>query len=133
MKAANCTAAFFGSLLAASAMLASGARAEIPSSEAYQLHCSGCHRPDGSGDARIVPSLRALAPLLEVPGGRDYLVRVPGVAQAPLASAELAPLLNYVLREIAGAQSFVPFTESEVESLRRRPLRDPAAERPAIP
>jgi len=122
-----------GTILAASAALASEASAEIPSAEAYQLHCSGCHRPDGSGDVRVVPSLRELAPLLDVPGGRAYLVRVPGVAQAPLDSAELAPLLNYVLREIARAESFVPFTESEVESLRRSPLRDPVAARPTIP
>lgn len=145
MKAANFPVAFIvfswaagairagGAFLAASAFVTISASAEVPPAEAYQLHCSGCHRPDGSGDGRVVPSLRELGPLLDVPGGRDYLVRVPGVAQAPLASAELAPLLNYVLREMAGAGSFAPFTESEVESLRRAPLRDPVAERPTIP
>jgi mono/diheme cytochrome c family protein len=122
-----------GAILAVGATLPASAPAEIPSAEAYQIHCSGCHRPDGSGDVRVVPSLREIGPLLDVPGGREYLVRVPGVAQAPLDSAELAPLLNYVLREIAGAASFAPFTPSEVESLRRLPLREPAAERPTIP
>jgi mono/diheme cytochrome c family protein len=106
------------------------AQAERPVLEAYRLHCSGCHGSDGSGEAGIVPSLRKLGPLLDVEGGRDYLVRVPGVAQAPLDNVELAALLNFVLKEMAGVNSFIPFSEGEIESLRRFPLRDPAAVRP---
>jgi len=102
-----------------------------PPEEAYRLHCSGCHGPDGAGSAGVAPSLRELAGLLAAPGGRAYLVRVPGVAQAPLASAELARLLNWVLRELSGAGDLAPYTAGEVEAWRRDPLRDPLAARPA--
>ncbi len=114
----------------ASAIAPNAAQAEIPASEAYQLHCSGCHGPDGRGDDRIVPSLREIGPLMHVEGGREYLARVPGVAQAPLPSDELATLLNYILLEMAGVESLVPFTEDEIASLRTSPLRDPVAQRP---
>ncbi|MFO1329574.1 MAG: cytochrome C, partial [Rubrivivax sp.] len=46
----------------------------------YLLHCSGCHRPDGSGaPERYVPDLRALGRFLQVDGGRAFIVQVPGV------------------------------------------------------
>ena len=35
---------------------------------------------------------------LTVPGGREYLVRVPGSAQSPLSDAELARVLNWMIR-----------------------------------
>lgn len=115
-------------LLAASA--ATGASAEIPVREAFQLHCSGCHGPDGRGDGRMVPDLRNLAPLLEVEGGRAYLVRVPGVAQAPLESAALARLLDFVLRDLSGVGDHEAFDAAEVDLWRRRPLLDPVGARP---
>ena len=115
-------------LLAASA--ATGASAEVPVREAFQLHCSGCHGPDGRGDGRMVPDLRALAPLLAVEGGREYLVRVPGVAQAPLESAALARLLDFVLTEMSGVDDLEAFGPAEVERLRKRPLLDPVGARP---
>lgn len=102
-----------------------------PADEQYRLHCSGCHGPDGRGDPRVVPSLRAIGPFAATLEGRRYLVRVPGVAQAPLPSAELAGLLNYVLAELAEASGFEPFTAAEVEAGRQAPLRDPLAMRPA--
>lgn len=115
-------------LLAASA--ATGVSAEVPVREAFQLHCSGCHGPDGRGDGRMVPDLQALAPLLSVEGGREYLVRVPGVAQAPLESAALARLLDFVLTELSGVDDHEAFEAAEVDGLRRRPLLDPVRARP---
>lgn len=108
-------------------------RAEPPPAEAYQLHCSGCHRADGRGDARIVPTLLELDRLIEAPGGREYVIRVPGVAQAPLPSRDLAALLNWILTELNESNDFVRFDEIEVESFRREPLRDPIGARPALP
>jgi len=121
-------------VLVAAAALAHPAAvaAQVPPAEAYQLHCSGCHGPDGRGDGRMIPSLRTLAPLLEAPGGRAYMGRVPGVAQASLPSAELARLLNWMLGTLSGATGFAPFEADEVEALRRTPLRDPVAARPRI-
>ena len=104
--------------------------AEIPAREAFQLHCSGCHGLDGRGDAAFVPDLYALAPLIAVPGGREYLVRVPGVAQAPVESAALARLLNFVLTEMSGVDDLDAFDAAEVEALRRRPFLDPVGARP---
>ena len=52
-------------------------------------------------------SLRAtgLGSLLATPAGRAYLVRVPGVAQAPLDDERLAALLNWVSRELSRVAS----------------------------
>lgn len=113
-------------------LLAPSTAAAIPPEEAYQLHCSGCHRADGSGDPRIVPSLRTLAPLVAAADGRSYLIRVPGVAQAPLPDAELATLLDWVLENFSGMRGFEAFSTEEVAAARLRPLRDPLAERARI-
>ena len=49
----------------------------------YMLHCQGCHGPDGSGARGAVPSFRGeVAKFLRVPGGREYLLRVPGIGPA---------------------------------------------------
>ncbi|MEL0209685.1 MAG: cytochrome C, partial [Novosphingobium sp.] len=51
----------------------------------YMLKCQGCHRPDGSGDDRSNPPMRNIvARFLAVPGGREFLGRVPGVATVDL-------------------------------------------------
>ena len=54
-----------------------------PAQVDYMLNCQGCHLPDGSGfPARQVPDLRnRMGSFLSVPGGREYLVQVPGTAQ----------------------------------------------------
>jgi mono/diheme cytochrome c family protein len=103
-----------------------------PEAESYVLHCSGCHRLDGSGVEGVAPDLREIGPLMDSPAGRDYLVRVPGVAQAPMNDADLARLLNWVLVNLAGRVPAPAYTASEVASLRREPLRDPLAARRAL-
>jgi mono/diheme cytochrome c family protein len=97
----------------------------------YLLNCAGCHRTDASGSTSI-PPLTRIAPLLATPRGRAYLVRVPGVAQAPLSDERLAALLNWALDEFGGAKAFVPYSAAEVASLRTDPLRDPLGERARI-
>ncbi|MEO8466973.1 MAG: cytochrome C [Gammaproteobacteria bacterium] len=93
----------------------------------WVLNCQGCHRADGAGSPGATPALRGnLAKFLAVPGGREYLVRVPGVASAPLRDAELAELLNWTLARFDPAHlpdEFHPFTAAEVRGLRRQPLR----------
>jgi len=98
----------------------------------YVLHCSGCHGPTGRGVPGTTPSLRALGPLGDAPGGRAYLARVPGVAQAPLDDARLARLLNWVLAELSGAPAAPPYDAAEIGALRREPLRDTRAARAAL-
>jgi hypothetical protein len=80
-----------------------------------------------------VPALAgSLARFTRVAGGRAYLVRVPGVAQAPLDDVALAALLNWVLRRFdpdSLVADFSPYQAAEVGRLRRRPLVDVEAER----
>ena len=100
--------------------------------EDYALHCSACHTAEGGGTPGLVPSLRELAPLLTLPGGREYLVRVPGVAQAPLTPDRIARLLNWVLAQYSGLAVEPRYSAEEVEVLRRSPLRDPIGFRAAL-
>ena len=95
----------------------------------YALHCSGCHRMDGAGVQDAVPSFDAVEALMSAPEGREYLVRVPGVAHAPVADERLAALLNYVAFGLAGADGVEPYTTAEVARHRADPLIDPLAAR----
>jgi hypothetical protein len=93
----------------------------------WTLNCQGCHRPDGTGSAGTAPSLAGtVSKFLTVPGGREYLGRVPGVATSALPSADLAELMNWMFwrfdKEHLPA-GFVPFTSGEIERLRAQPLR----------
>lgn len=97
----------------------------------WTLNCQGCHRLDGTGSDTTAPGLAGtVAKFLWVTGGREYLVRVPGVATSPLSDAELADVVNYMLwrfdKEHLPA-NFRPFTAAEVGPLRSRPLRLEAA------
>jgi mono/diheme cytochrome c family protein len=90
----------------------------------YMLNCQGCHLADGSGHPGRVPDLRrSLAPLLGVEGGREFLLRVPGAATAPLDDARLAAVMNWILGEFAPGAVF-PFSAEEVGRLRAAPLTD---------
>jgi hypothetical protein len=99
----------------------------------YALECQGCHRADGSGTPGSVPTLRdSVARFLAVPGGREYVVRVPGVAQAPLDDGALAAVLNWMLDHFDRAHvpaGFAPYAAEEVGRLRKQPLLNVEVER----
>jgi hypothetical protein len=93
----------------------------------WTLNCQGCHRFDGSGSDATAPGIAStVAKFLLVPGGREYLIRVPGVATSPLSDADLAEVMNWMLwrfdKEHLPA-SFQPYTAAEIAPLRARPLR----------
>jgi hypothetical protein len=94
----------------------------------YTLNCQGCHRADGSGTPGSVPALAgSVGKFLRVPGGREFLVRVPGVAQAPLDDAALARVLNWMLERFGTGDvppGVAPYAADEVGRLRRSPLTD---------
>ena len=94
----------------------------------YVLHCQGCHLADGSGAPGAVPTLRnSVGRFLQVPGGREYLVRVPGSSMAPLGDAELAAVLNWMIRRFGPApiaRDFRAYTPDEVAAIRRPPLTE---------
>lgn len=116
------------SALFAAALVASGpAAAEGPRIN-YMLQCQGCHLADGRGSPQAVPALRDfVGKFLRVPRGREYLVRVPGSAQSPLGDAELAEVLNWMVRQFGPAEiaaAFDPFSAPEVARYRDPPLTD---------
>lgn len=93
----------------------------------YQLKCQGCHRPDGSGDLRSNPPMHGVvARFLSVPGGREFIGRVPGVATVDLPDDRLANLVNWTIFRFDRAHvpaGFRPYTASEIGRLRQKPLR----------
>ena len=98
----------------------------------WTLNCQGCHRPDGTGSAGTAPSLAGtVSKFLGVPGGREYLARVPGVSTSPLGNTELAELMNWMFWRFDREHlppDFVPFTAEELGRFRSRPLRLEAAQ-----
>lgn len=99
----------------------------------YMLHCQGCHGPDGSGAPGAVPSFRGqIGKFRQVAGGREYLIRVPGVSQSELDDARVAAVLNWIVAEFDAddaAAGVPPFTAAEVARHRRPPLADVEAVR----
>lgn len=93
----------------------------------YAFRCKGCHGFAGQGTPGHVPRLAGFVGLYtHLPEGRDYLMRVPGVARARLNDARLAAVLNWMLATYGQGQvapSFTPFAVEEVGAARRRPLR----------
>lgn len=105
----------------ASAALAGGSPAEL-----YTLNCWGCHKPHAEGIPGTVPRLAdSMADFLQVPGGREYLVEVPGVAASSLSDAEIAQVLNWLLATFNKAETppdFKPYTAAEVAKYRPHQL-----------
>jgi mono/diheme cytochrome c family protein len=102
----------------------------------YVVHCQGCHRADGSGTPGTIPPLAgSVGKLLRATGGREFLVRVPGVAMAPLDDAEVAAVLNWMLVTFGGAdvpRDFAPYSTREIARLRVDPLVDVDAVRAVL-
>ncbi|MBM7062942.1 cytochrome C [Pseudomonas sp. UL073] len=95
----------------------------------YQLQCAGCHLGDGVGSkANDVPRMKDfVGNFLKVDGGRQFLVRVPGMAQSALNDAQLADLLNWLMREdgMAGKSvpaHYQPYTAEEISATRHDTL-----------
>ena len=97
---------------------------------AYVVHCAGCHGVDGAGSkVGYVPDLRSLGQFLRLPGGREFVIKVPGVMGSGLTDGQVAEVTNWVLSGIAAASvpaGFVPYTREEVARARSTPLVDAA-------
>ena len=115
-------------LLAALLVAVCGTAGAFEPAVNYMLQCMGCHTPDGSGEPGRVPSMRmTLAALAVVPEGRRFLVQVPGSDQSTLSDAELAELLNWMIRNFSSqpkSPDFARYTAQEVARYRRTPLID---------
>ena len=102
----------------------------------YVLHCAGCHGFDGSGvPGGRVPDLRQVGHFLRVPGGREFLVQVPGVLGSGLDDAQVAQVSNWLLGTLAAASlpaEHKPYDGQEIARLRRQTPADVAAVREAL-
>lgn len=94
----------------------------------WQMNCQGCHGTDGTGnEARDVPDLVALERFQRLPAGRDFLIRVPGMARSPLSDEDLTELANWMMGEFATPgvpHDWQPYSTAEVAALRKRPIID---------
>lgn len=99
----------------------------------FVLHCAGCHGVDGAGSTiGQVPDLRKLGAFLRLDGGREFVIKVPGVMGSGLNDQQVAEVANWVLATLAKAslpEAHRPFEAAEVTRARAQPLTDVAAER----
>ena len=103
-----------------------GAADDMLARQNYILNCQGCHLPDGSGSKGNVPKMNDFVGyFLHVPGGREFIVQVPGAANAPISDQELADVMNWLLLNFSKKElpaSFEPYSAAEIGRLRREPL-----------
>lgn len=116
-------------------MASVGAHAEEPKI-AYWLHCGGCHLLDGRGAPPEVPTLiEEPGRIAGLQGGREYLIRIPGVALAGIDDERLADVLNYMLITFSPnstPEGFAPYSAREVGRLRTQVLINPLERRAEI-
>jgi mono/diheme cytochrome c family protein len=118
----------------------SGALPEIPRitgvAQDFARQCQGCHGADGMGARDAIPRLREFVGYFtQLPGGRDYLMRVPGVVFAPLDNQRLAAVLNWTLATFSPAEmapDFAPFTAAEINRHRKNPIVEVRATRDGL-
>ncbi|WP_448663159.1 c-type cytochrome [Sphingomonas sp. CJ20] len=109
------------------AAMAHGAAPGRSAQSDYIEYCAGCHGIQGDATTPAIPALRGqVGRFLCTPEGRDYLIRLPNVAHAPLRDpADLAALMNFVAFRLGGTSAPAdarPFEAAEVERLRQTPL-----------
>ncbi|MES1924920.1 cytochrome C [Salinisphaera sp. T31B1] len=103
----------------------------------YLIHCSGCHRADGSGSRRGgIPDLRGFVGSFgRVHDGRVYLMHVPGITASGLDDAGIAEVMNYIFTRWAEAppnDPVPPFSADEVARLRALSVPDVVQARRAV-
>jgi mono/diheme cytochrome c family protein len=90
----------------------------------YVQYCSGCHGLDGRGAGANsgIPDFRNFVGAFASDDcGRTYVLHVPGVVNTSLGNAEMAALINYLMRTWGGTSlsaDFVEFTAAEVQTRR---------------
>lgn len=100
------------------------------------MECQGCHLADGNGGLEDIPTLNGhVALFLDVRGGREYLARVPGVAQSTLSDQDLTDVLNWVLNRFGPADALsrnLVYTVDEIARLRKQPMTEVSKTRAAL-
>lgn len=113
----------------------------------YTLYCQGCHLAQAEGLRNAVPRMKDFVGyFLHSREGREFIIRVPGVATTSLPDDQLTELVNWLLLTYSSAQlpqPFEPYSVAEVAALRpqleenpeetrMRILREIARELPAL-
>ena len=110
------------SILFAAALLALSTSASAQSaSNLYLLNCWGCHGSRGEGISGTAPPLIGLGDFLKAPGGRAYIIQVPGVSLSALNDADVATVMNWVLENMSKGHlpaQFAPYSTDEVHRYR---------------
>lgn len=133
-------ARFLPGVVAAMVAFSGAARAyetdQLRAATNFRLNCAGCHLQDGSGKAGLVPALAgSIGRIYSVPGGREYIGRIPGVANALLNNEELSQVLNWMVPYFDSQHlrnDFQPYTAAEVGRLRSNPMSNPTIQRAAL-
>jgi mono/diheme cytochrome c family protein len=120
-------AALVASLVAGSVALAETAH-RMPRTN-FILRCVGCHGMDGAGSEKGgIPDFRNyVGAFSRDEAGRTYVMHVPGVVNANLTNAEIADIMNYVMKTFGGPSlpdDYRPFDKAEVDRLRAVPVKD---------
>ena len=88
----------------------------------YMIHCQGCHLPEAVGFAGQVPRMKDFVGyFLHSDEGREFVIRVPGVATSSLSDDALTEMMNWLLLTYSAEQlpkPFIPFSTEEVAALR---------------
>lgn len=97
------------------------------------IQCQGCHLQEATGTPGRVPRLKNfLGFYLHSEEGREFAIRVPGVASAGLPNDELAELMNWILITYSANElpdNFYPYTAEEIGAQRRNMETDPEKRR----
>lgn len=93
----------------------------------YQMFCQGCHTASGEGHKSVPQLKNHMGYFLKSQKGREYLVRVPGSANAALNDQQLAELLNWMIVEFSEdslPDSWQTYSAHEVADYRKEPLNE---------
>lgn len=95
----------------------------------YAINCRGCHGPEAMATHASVPDMKDFIDrFLEVEGGREYLIQVPGVSRSALSDQEVADMLNWLIVTQGRKKTIQrPFKEAEIRKHRSSPLSANAA------
>jgi cytochrome c553 len=109
-----------------------GAASASPAQD-YMLYCMGCHGAQAQGvPGKIPPLAHALGRYMRTPGGRNYVLRVPGAANSTLSDAQLTAVLNWLAQQFNSEDltaDVALFSVSEVSAARHAPLASVLAAR----